>query len=141
MDARLPAAVLAATVALAACGGGGRDAAGPRACPTPVAAADTGSLPKRVPLERWGTITEVSERGGFVGAEAIGEGKIVELYPEMVRTMTGNGYSFLGGDNEGFEAELSFADGRRRLTTFTLRTDRCDRVIVRTLVETTKEHG
>lgn len=122
-------------LAAAACAGPSDPESRSRPCPTPVAVPDTSLLPKQVPLEEWGVVTELSRRAGFLGAEAVTETEIVVLYPEIVRTMTDNGYVQLGGDNEGFEAELTFADRSQRLTTFTLREGRCDLVILRTLIQ------
>ena len=44
-----------------------------------------------------------------MGAEAISEIQIVELFPQMVRDLSDAGYVYLGGENEGFEAELAFS--------------------------------
>ena len=68
----------------------------------------------------------VEERGGFVGAEALSQTLIVELYPDIVRTLTENGYTLLGGDNEGFEAEISFIDRKEHNVNFTLRQTECE---------------
>lgn len=122
----------------AACGGG--DAGQPNPTPTPCLSPTpaTQRLGMKVPLERWGTITEVAERAGFVGAEAVGGTQIVELYPEVVRTLTERGFVLLGGDNEGFEAEMTFHDPKGRLTTFTMAEGPCDEVIVRVLIQLSK---
>jgi hypothetical protein len=135
-SARRWALILACCAAPAtACGDSSDPESRSQPCPTPVAVADTSLLPDRVPLGDWGVVTEVSRRAGFIGAEAVTETEVVVLYPEIVRTMTGNGYTQLGGDNEGFEAEMTFADRKQRLTTFTLREGRCDLVILRTLIQ------
>ncbi len=85
-------------------------------------------------LERWGIITKADTRAGFLGAEAVSEEEVVEIYPDMVRRLSG-AYTFLGGENEGFEAELSFADRKGRVVSFTLREVPCDRVLIRVLIE------
>lgn len=71
----------------------------------------------------------------------ISETQIVELYPEIVRTLTGSGYTLLGGENEGFEAEMTFSNPKERLTTLTLREGPCDEVIVRALVKIEEDRG
>lgn len=85
-------------------------------------------------LERWGTVTKAEARAGFLGAEAVSEQEVVELYPDIVRRLSGP-YTFLGGENEGFEAELSFADRKGRVLSFTLTEVECDRVLFRVLIE------
>lgn len=86
-------------------------------------------------MDEWGTITRVNRQQGFLGAKAVGDLQIVELYPEMVRRLMAEDYSFLGGENEGFEAELVFSRPRGQLVSFTLR-EGCDgHVEIRTLIE------
>lgn len=135
---RSRALVLAVILGLGGCGGtddGGGAASSPSPCLTPVAAPEATRLPQHLPLEEWGTVTEVISRGGFLGAEAISTTQIVELYPEIVRTLTQGGYELLGGDNEGFEAEMTFSNPKDRLTTLTLQQGPCDEVIVRVLIK------
>jgi hypothetical protein len=88
-------------------------------------------------LQRWGTVTEEERRAGFIGAEATSELKIVELYPDIVRRLSEDGYTLLGGDNEGFEAEISFKDRKDRHISFSLRQHACDaeRVVMQVLVQ------
>lgn len=128
-------------VLLGACGGSSNDAASTSSpCPSPTEVS--ADLPGRVPLEEWGTIVKVEERAGFVGAEAVTDTLIVELYPEIVRTLTEDGYTLLGGDNEGFEAEISFNDPRGNYLNFLLRQGNCkDEVRVRVLIEMTGANG
>jgi hypothetical protein len=119
-------AIALCLVVLSACGSEG-DSKDPAAkpCPSPSPSGDPALLPRSLPLERWGTIVTVEERGGFVGAEALTQTLIVELYPDIVRTLTENGYTLLGGDNEGFEAEISFIDRKESNVNFTLRQTGC----------------
>ena len=115
---------------LGACGGDADGADGnprdPRACATddPVAEQDLGLLPEGLPLDEWGTVIAVSERRGFVGAEAISETAIVELYPEITRAVRDGDYVTISAENEGFEAEVFFQKGRDT-GTFLLRKGPC----------------
>lgn len=88
-------------------------------------------------LDRWGSVIEEERRGGFIGAEAITERSIPELYPEIVDALSTEGYTFLGGDNEGFEAEISFKDRKDRHISFALRQHPCspNRVVMQVLVQ------
>ena len=92
---------------------------------------------ERLSLERWGTVTEEERRAGFIGAEAISERAIVDLYPDIVQSLEDEGYVFLGGDNEGFEAEISFKDKGDRHISFALRQHPCaaDRIVMQVLVQ------
>ena len=85
----------------------------PKACATdqPVTGNELELLPENLPLEEWGVIVEVSKRQGFVGAQAISDLTIVELYPEISRAVRAGGYATISGENEGFEAELFFQKG------------------------------
>ena len=123
---------------LPACGGAdGEDEARTQAeaCVAPTPAADTSQLGD-LPLSLWGTVTLVETRKGFVGAQAISEIQIVELFPQMVRDLGDAGYSYLGGENEGFEAELAFTTPSKDFVSFALRETDCDdQILIRTLVE------
>jgi hypothetical protein len=125
--------LLATAIALSACGS--EEAGDAAACPTP-AAVDTTALPEDLPLQRWGTVVRVQERAGFVGAEILSRMEIVALYTDIVDTLTGNGYTLLGGDNEGFEAEISFLGSADELVNLVIRRGRCaGEVRVRVLLE------
>lgn len=119
----------------AACSGGSEGAGQPAPDCTPTVGA-TKIAPdiEALGLERWGTITKSEARAGFLGAAAVSEQEVVEIYPDMVRRL-GTTYTFLGGENEGFEAELSFADHEDRVVSFTLTEVACDRVLIRVLIE------
>ena len=112
-----PILTISAVVLLAACGGDADGADGnpqdPKVCATddPVGEKDLDLLPAGLPLDEWGTVVEISERRGFVGAEAISEMTIVELYPEISRAVSDGEYVTISGENEGFEAELFFQKG------------------------------
>jgi hypothetical protein len=121
----------------AACGGSDDDP-GPtqaEACIAPTPVADTSAIGK-LPLDRWGTITLVQMKRGFVGAQAISEIQIVELYPQIVRDLGDAGYVSLGGENEGFEAELAFSAPNETFVSFALRETDCDeQILIRVLIE------
>ena len=85
---------------------------------------------KPLELERWGTVIEEERRAGFIGAEVLSEQLIVELYPDIVRSLSESGYTLLGGDNEGFEAEISFTDPKNRHVSFSLRQHSCSAQLV-----------
>ena len=122
-------AVVAAAL-LTACGGDADGADGnaqdPKACATddPVAAEDLGLLPAGLPLDEWGTVVKMSQRRGFVGAEAISDSTVAELYPEIARAVRDGDYVTISAENEGFEAEVFFQKGRDT-GTFLLRKGPC----------------
>ncbi|MBA2724862.1 MAG: hypothetical protein H0U53_02635 [Actinobacteria bacterium] len=119
----------------AACSGGSEEAGAPVPdCTHAVRATRIPPDIEALALERWGTITKSEARAGFLGAVAVSEQQVVEIYPDMVRRL-GASYTFLGGDNEGFEAELSFADSEDRVVSFTLTEVACDKVLIRALFE------
>lgn len=111
-------APLAVALLLAACGS---DANGtdngrpqdPQACATdePITGRALDDLPENLPLDEWGAVVEVSKRRGYVGAQAISDLTVVELYPEISRAVRDGGYLTISGENEGFEAELFFQKG------------------------------
>ena len=121
----------------AACGGAGPEEPAATPCPDVVAIKVSTPVLEALGLERWSTVTEEERRAGFIGAEAISEEKIVDLYPDIVRTLEEDGYVFLGGDNEGFEAEISFKDEKSRHISFALRQHPCDqeRIVLQVLVQ------
>jgi hypothetical protein len=121
---------------LGACGGGDADGkTQAELCVEPTPVADASALGD-LPIERWGTITLVETKRGFVGARAISEIQIVELFPEMVRDLGDEGYSYLGGENEGFEAELAFSTPQKNFVSFALRETDCkEQILIRVLVE------
>ncbi|MDP9067286.1 MAG: hypothetical protein M3N53_02920 [Actinomycetota bacterium] len=115
--------IVAVVASVAACGGA--DSAVPNRCPLPQPLADLSLLPRDVPLDEWGIVDQVEVQGGFVGARAVSETKIVELYPMMARATVDAGYSILSGDNEGFEAEIFFERGKGTTGTYRLREGPC----------------
>lgn len=142
---RTPAAwLLLVLLALGAACGGGDDDPGPtqaEACVAPTPAADTSAIGK-LPLDLWGTVTLVQTKRGFVGAQAISEMQIVELYPQIVRDLGEAGYVSLGGENEGFEAELAFSAPNGTFVSFALRETECDeQILIRVLIEKGPSEG
>jgi hypothetical protein len=130
--------LLVALLALGPACGGGEGDAGPtqaEACAAPTPASDTSAIGK-LPLDLWGTITLVQTKRGFVGAQAISEIQIVELYPQIVRDLGEAGYVSLGGENEGFEAELAFSAPNETFVSFALRETGCEeQILIRVLIE------
>lgn len=96
-------------------------------------------MPKGLKLESFGVITKVEERAGFTGAEVITEESVIELYPRIVRELSERGYTFVGGDNEGFEAEMAFLDRRARNVSFSIRRGCGEQVVMRVLVQGAKD--
>ena len=142
---RTPAAwFLLALLAFGSACGGGDDDPGPtkaEACVAPTPVADTSAIGK-LPLDLWGTVTLVQTKRGFVGAQVISELQIVELYPQMVRDLGDAGYVYLGGENEGFEAELAFSSPNETFVSFALRETDCDKHIrIRVLIEKGSSKG
>lgn len=120
---------------VASCGGGASNSPRETAdCSPPEAITQVPTEIAPLGLDRWGVVTKADSRAGFLGAEALSEEEVVEIYPDMVRRLSGP-YTFLGGENEGFEAELSFADRKGRVASFTLTEVPCDRVLIRVLFE------
>ena len=104
------------------------------ACPTPPPIQDTSALPKELPLAEFGTVTEAGREGDNSYGEIITETTIVELYPPMARAVLDADYQILASENEGFEAEIFFAKGRKITGAYRLREGPCeDLVTVRLL--------
>jgi hypothetical protein len=105
--------VFASAILLSSCGSES-DPSSAAACPEQEAVSNSrlNKLPEDLPLDKWGTVIEVSTRGGYVGAEAISGTQIVELYPILSRHLRDNGYVTVSGENEGFEAEIFFQKGK-----------------------------
>ena len=99
----------------------------PQACATdqPITGKQLDVLPEGLPLDEWGVVVEVSERRGYVGAQAISDLTVVELYPEISRAVRAGDYLTISGENEGFEAELFFQKGDDT-GTFLLRKGPCE---------------
>ncbi len=129
------AVLVVAVVGLAtACSG--TDSAAPRRCPLPEPLADLSLLPGDIPLDEWGVVDQIEVEGGFLGARAVSETSVVELYPMMARATVDAGYNILSGDNEGFEAEIFFERGKGTTGTYRLREGPCaEQVTIKLLYE------
>jgi hypothetical protein len=126
-----------------ACGGDGGDDRRTQAevCVAPTPVADTSKLGD-LPLDSWGTVTLIETRRGFVGAQAISETQIVELFPQVVRELGDADYVYLGGENEGFEAELAFSTPDETFVSFALRETDCkEQILIRVLIEKGRSDG
>ena len=120
---------------IAACGGGGEPAA---ACVTPPPVQDTSDLPTGLPLAEFGTVTDAGRDGTNRYGEIITETTIVELYPPMARALLDAGYQILSSENEGFEAEIFFAKGRKVTGAYRLREGPCGDLVTVRLLYTTR---
>ena len=98
-------------------------------------------MPADTPVDRFGTVTAVQTKPGFVGVEAITETQIVELYPPLARSVLDAGYDILSGDNEGFEAEIFFARGKGVTGTYLLREGPCEGQVTIKLLYTHERAG
>ncbi len=105
--------LFSAAVLFPSCGGGS-DTSTTAACTHPDAVSDSqlNKLPEDLRLDKWGKVIEISTRAGYVGAEAISDTQIVELYPVLSRHLMDHGYVTVSGENEGFEAEIFFQKGK-----------------------------
>ncbi len=103
----------ALVLSAAGCGSGDGSPRGPRVCSTesPAPDEDLALLPDDIPLDDWGTVVQVAKRRGYVGARAITESTIVELYPQLSKHIRLQGFQTISGENEGFEAEIFFTKG------------------------------
>lgn len=129
-------AALAAVLVLSGCGGGGDGDAASSSCPSPVSVDDRDLrlLPRDIPFAAHGVVTEVVVKRGFLGAEAVGETPIIELYPPLARAVLDARYDIVSSENEGFEAEIFFAKGRHITGAYRLREGPCkDQVTIRLL--------
>lgn len=127
-------AVVILGLATVGCGGSEKEAA--RRCALPEPAGDVSELPKGLPMEEWGNVTESEVADGFLSVVAISDTSIIELYPVMARAVSESGHTILAGDNEGFEAEIFFERGEGTTGTFRLREGPCaEQVTIRLLYE------
>ena len=121
---------------LVACGGSspsGTDAvATPCVTPTPV--TDLSGLPKEFPIEEWGTVTYLRAKKGFEVVRFVAETTVVELHPEIARSLQDAGYEIVGADNEGFESEIFFKPGSERTGYFQLREGPCEGQVTTSMI-------
>ena len=120
---------------LSACAGG-QPAATPTPCTSPEAVSDTSSIPPDIPVGDWGTVTKIKKEKKFLVIQAISDQSVVELHPQIARSLLDSGYEIVGADNEGFESEIFFAPGKGTSGLFRLREGPCkDQVTVTLLIE------
>lgn len=124
MTGRITCLLLCAGLLGVACGGSGSTEA--ERCDLPEQLEDLSLLPRDVPLDEWGVVDAIEVDAGFVGARAVSETSIVELYPVIARATVDAGYEILSGDNEGFEAEIFFERGEDTTGTYRLREGPCE---------------
>ena len=108
----LPGVALALFMFACSEDGTGPTAASAACSTSPAPEDELAVLPDDLPLDEFGSVIQASERQGFVGAEVITETTIVELYPELSRLISENGFQTISGENEGFEAEIFFTKGK-----------------------------
>jgi hypothetical protein len=122
-------------VMLAACGDG-QPAATPTPCVSPTPVTDTKSIPSDIPVTDWGSVTKIKKEKKFLVIQAVSDQSVVELHPQIARSLLDSGYEIVGADNEGFESEIFFAPGKGTSGLFRLREGPCkDQVTVTLLIE------
>lgn len=62
----------------------------------------------------------------YFDAKVISEELIVEIDPELQRSLITAGYEIVGHDNEGFEAEIFFRRGEDTVGTIFMKEGPCD---------------
>ena len=102
--------VCASLLALVACSSD--DGGLAQGCESPEAVADLSALPEGIALDEYGTVIRARTRNGFVGAQAVADEKVGQLYTPLLNLLKDGGYEIVGEDNEGFEAEIFFTRNR-----------------------------
>jgi hypothetical protein len=126
-------------VILGACGNG-QPATAPTPCASPQAISDTSAIPRDIPVSDWGTVTKIEEKKEFLVVQAVSDQSVVELHPQIARSLLDSGYEIVGADNEGFESEIFFAPGKGTSGLFRLREGPCkDQLTVTLLIEGRKK--
>lgn len=134
--------MLALAVVASSCAGDDTHKPEARPCPSPTPIEDRAILPADLMLERFATVTDAEVKKGFLGAEAIATTSVVEVYPPLARQLVDAGYDILSSDNEGFEAEIFFARGKRTTGTYLLREGPCKgQVTIRLLYGSKRYRG
>ena len=136
MKRAFPSLIAALALAVITAGCGGSEKQAPPVCDLPEPVGDLSELPRGLPLDVWGNVTEIEVSDGFLSATAVTETGIIELSPVMARAVSDSGHTILAGDNEGFEAEIFFERGEGTTGTFRLREGPCaEQVTIRLLYE------
>ena len=120
----LSAALAAAALAIAGCGGDSKGDRQTAVCPEITPASDLSLIPKDITLDRHSTVTTVAKSRGFIGVVAVSDRKVVELFPILSRALVDSRYVIRSSDNEGFEAEIFFTSDRNT-GSLILRQDDC----------------
>jgi hypothetical protein len=110
------AAVVTAGVtatALAGCGGG-PEVGKAGTCTGPVAVDGKQLTALPIDLSRAGTVTKVTSGGEKVGATAISESAVDDVYKKLRGMLGSAGFRVTAGETEGFEAEIYYAKGKDR---------------------------
>ncbi|HJR45155.1 MAG TPA: hypothetical protein VJ927_06075 [Actinomycetota bacterium] len=134
MTRACPLVAVLAGLLIGGCGGSSGEE--PPRCELPQEVEDLSDLPRDLPVDRWGNVTEIGVENGFLGVVAVTDTTIIELYPQIARAVSEGGYTILSGDNEGFEAEIFFERGQGTTGAFRLRQGPCvEQVTIRLLLE------
>jgi hypothetical protein len=118
---------------LAGCGDG-QPSAAPTPCASPTPVADTSKIPSDIPVADWGTVTKIEKKKKFLVVQAVSDQSVVELHPQIARSLLDSGYEIVGADNEGFESEIFFAPGKGTSGLFRLREGPCKNQVTVTLL-------
>ena len=116
---------LALCAALVGCSGDGGSAA-PEPCSGPTRTFDLEPPPNDVPIDDYGTQVEGTIDDDYLDAKVISDELIVEIDPELQRSLGDAGYEIIGHDNEGFEAEIFFRRGADTVGTIFMKEGPCD---------------
>lgn len=116
---------LALCVALVGCSGGG-DPKADEPCTGPTRTFDLEPPPDDIPIDDYGTQVEGAVNDDYLDAKVISDDLIVEIDPELQRSLVAAGYEIIGHDNEGFEAEIFFRRGEGTVGTIFMKEGPCD---------------
>ena len=97
------------TAVTAACGGGQ-----PAGCPSPepLTGDDATGVPPDLDLTGFGVLTRVDVDGGFVSYRVESAKSVQDLFVPVTRALRRDGWSLVGSENEGVDAEVYFARGQ-----------------------------
>jgi len=97
-----------------------------RPCPEPAPTSGSAAFLKEFPLEDWGVLTGFESKGKAATATVVSEESVVELHPQIARTVIDSKYKIVGADNEGFESEIYFSFRGAFAGAFRLREGPCE---------------
>jgi hypothetical protein len=118
--------IVALLGALVACGGGDGGSAASTPCPDPSPTSGSAAFLREFPLEDWGVLTGFESKGKASTATVVADESVVELHPQIARTVIDSKYKIVGADNEGFESEIYFAFRGTFAGAFRLREGPCE---------------